>query len=481
LLAGLLLTSLRALFLFIARPRLPSTGSTPAYAYATFFGSDDFLPAVTVLLHTLAATRPRYPLLLCVTEGAVSEESIARALHGAPMEVQVHVWQPLAPPAGSSQPRRWALNWNKLRLWQLSHFSRVLYLDADVAVLRNLDGAFRERLDGGFRGTPDWGKWTRPGSTKMNGGVFLLTPSEETFGRLISLSRQPSRYRSQEAEQGLLNAFFGPRRCCLPHTYNAQKTLSVYHPRHFQLAETHVLHFVGEKPWVLGPAWSRAELRSAPQSEPQRAERLRLEAADLRDSADFSELHGLWWACYLRARRVDLASQLSLLEVGLGEGGAAAAHWPVAVRPTGRAAPPLLAAASRLSQLRTPYIGFVRLGGVPPPWPAVHFDASAPSMLAWGAEWVPDLHAAALARNPDLRLPLSHLSTRHLGRRRYVRAERLVLARVQLRIAAQHVAAARRSLAIKPLGRAAEEALCELLFNIWAATTLNSSGIGWLS
>jgi hypothetical protein len=481
LLAGLVLTAVRAMLLFVARPRQAAPGAVPAYAYATFFGSDDFLPGVSVLLHSLAATRPSYPLLICLVEGAVAPETLERALRDAPMEVQVHLWPPLEPPAGSAEPRRWALNWNKLRLWQLTGFSRVLYLDADVMVLRSLDAALAEPLDGGFRGTPDWGKWTRPGSHKMNGGVFLLAPSEDTFERLVALSRQPSRYRSQEAEQGVLNAFFGRRRCTLPHTYNVQKTLAVFHPRFFDLASTRVLHFVGEKPWVIGPASDRTELQLAPQNAPQRAERLRLEAADLRDSADFSELHGLWWACYLRARRREFAAHLTLLGVGAGEGGAAVAHWPVAVQPLGGAAPALIQAAARLPQLRTPYIGFVRVGGLPPPWPSVQMDAGSPSIVAWGSDWVGDLHAAAVARHPDLRLALRHLSTRHLGRRRFMHTERIIMDRSTLRSAAVHVASARRHLSVKLMDNNAEEALCELLLNIWAAASLNgTSAVAWL-
>ena len=218
LLACLVLTGLRALLQLVS-PATPGDALAlrqPEYAYATFFGSEDFLPAVQVLLHTLAATRPAHPLVLCVVEGAVSRAALAAVLHRAPMRVEVQLWTPLLPPPGSTHAPRWALNWNKLRLWQLPGYSKVLYLDADMLVLRNMDSAFEARVDR-FLGTPDWGKWTRPGSAKMNGGVFLLQPSEDTFRRLVAFSRRTGRYRSLEAEQGLLNAYFGRARSSTGH------------------------------------------------------------------------------------------------------------------------------------------------------------------------------------------------------------------------------------------------------------------------
>ena len=101
----------------------------------------------------------------------------------------------------------------------------------------------------------------------MNGGVFLFDPSEATFAELLEFATHTSKYRSREAEQGLLNAFFGPSGCCLSHAWNTQKTLSIHYPELFDLTAIRLLHFVGEKPWS---SWASPATRALLPAEEQR-------------------------------------------------------------------------------------------------------------------------------------------------------------------------------------------------------------------
>jgi hypothetical protein len=410
------------------------------YAYAAFFASEDFLPAIQVLLHSLSATAPAYPLVLGVVEGAVSGAALAAALRHATMPVEVQLWPRLPPPRGARQAARWGVNWTKLRLWQLEQYAKVLYLDADVLVLRNLDDAFDAPLGAraSFLGTPDWGKWTRPGSAKMNGGVFLLAPSAARMARLSAFAAHTARYRSQEAEQGLFNAYFGAKACCLPHTFNAQKTLSVHYPALFNLSAIRVLHFVGEKPWR---QWGSAAALDAARAAVPAPERARRAAADEWDGEGdaYGSLHAMWQGVYLRLR--DFGTWLTLVEAAAAEApgddvapgasddafddtganarvrisaaaaaaAAASSHaphdlWPVPLR---RAAS--LSAVARdvaSGAVDTPYVGFVRQADEPPDWTRIDIgqSPSARKLYAWRVDAVPrGLAAAALdAARPAL-------------------------------------------------------------------------------
>ena len=358
-----------------------SDSRVESFAFATFFGSDDFLPAIQVLLYTLGQTAPAYPLVMCVLDGSVSDAALSTALRTAPefLKVRIRRWAPVPPPKGSAHAPRWGVNWSKLRLWQLTEYERVLYIDADTMVLQNLDDVFdavplpspvmrtasaRGPLPADvtpmsvFAGTPDWGKWTRPGSTKMNAGVFLFTPSAATFAALLNASVDVAAYRSLEAEQGLLNAFFGDAHCCLSHTLNAQKTLSALYPDLLDMAAVRVLHFTGAKPWR---CWRRSgecagvyqqldmrpgaqepddpppdsrEMRpslvltaGAPDEAPVGALSPVQGFADLVDTEDFGELHAMWRATYLRIRH--LGSTLALFDASASHVDSAAA-MPIA-------------------------------------------------------------------------------------------------------------------------------------------------------
>jgi hypothetical protein len=394
------------------------------YAYAAFFASEDFLPAIQVLLHSLSATSPAYPLVLGVVEGAVSGAALAAALRHATMPVEVQLWPRLPPPRGARQAARWGVNWTKLRLWQLEQYAKVLYLDADVLVLRNLDGAFEAPLGAraSFLGTPDWGKWTRPGSAKMNGGVFLLAPSAARMARLTAFAAHTARYRSEEAEQGLFNAYFGAKACCLPHTFNAQKTLALHYPALFNLSDIKVLHFVGEKPWR---QWGSAAALAAARARVPASERARRTAADEWDGAGdaYGGLHAMWQRAYLQLRSFD--AWLTLIAVapaapgdasgdyvapgGDGHGDAdvapAAPHalWPVPLRR--RLSLAAAARAVAAGAMDTPYVGFVRRADEPPDWTAIDIgqSPSARKLYAWRVDPAPrGIAAAALAAHPAL-------------------------------------------------------------------------------
>jgi glycogenin glucosyltransferase len=72
------------------------------------------------------------------------------------------------------------ITFTKLHLWSLEQFSKVVFLDADTLVLKNVDDLFDHDE---FSACPDIG-WP----DCFNSGVFVAQPNKETFQRLISFS-----------------------------------------------------------------------------------------------------------------------------------------------------------------------------------------------------------------------------------------------------------------------------------------------------
>lgn len=485
------------------------TDASP-YAYAAFFASEDFLPAVQVLLHSLSATMPVYPLVLGVVEDRISPRVLAAALRHASMPIEVQVWPAVPPPPAAKQAARWTINWTKLRLWQLERFRKVLYLDADVLVLQNLDTVFETPVDR-FLGTPDWGRWTRPGSTKMNGGVFVFEPSAALLSSMAAFASRTHQYRSEEAEQGLLNGFFGSKSCCLPHVYNAQKTLAVHYPALFNMSSIKVLHFTGEKPWR---EWGTAAGRSQRRALVSPAQRLARAAADSWDGDDYTAVHARWHRAYFQAR--DFDSWLSLFEVPVAGGafgapvkahvvhgneapatlGAVGIRWPVSLNRMGHSEPPLAAAAALASHLSTPYAGFVCGGEEPPNWTAIDFGqtADAQKLYVWRCVLAPRGLAAAVASlHPGLErslrrdaLPVvarsapavvNELSNHEFGaalagsQPRYIRTSALIMHMSMLRDFTAWAASHWKQFLLEEPPDDAAVAVEELLLNVWVALT----------
>ncbi|KAM6257983.1 LOW QUALITY PROTEIN: glycogenin-1 [Porphyrio hochstetteri] len=135
----------------------------------------------------------------------------------------------------------------KLHCWELTQFSKCVFMDADTMVLSNIDELFeREELSA----APDPG-WP----DCFNSGVFVYRPSIETYNQLLQFATEKGSFDG--ADQGLLNTFFSSWATTdmskhLPFIYNLSSTSVYSYLPAFKAfgAGTKVVHFLGSiKPW----------------------------------------------------------------------------------------------------------------------------------------------------------------------------------------------------------------------------------------
>lgn len=136
----------------------------------------------------------------------------------------------------------------KLHLWRLTQFKKVVFLDADTLVIKNIDDLFeREEFSAcADSGWPDC----------FNSGVFVASPSEETFKSLCDSAVREGSFDG--GDQGLLNSHFsdwstGPSSRRIPFTYNLTVNASYsYAPAFARFRnDLKVVHFIGnQKPWT---------------------------------------------------------------------------------------------------------------------------------------------------------------------------------------------------------------------------------------
>lgn len=74
------------------------------------------------------------------------------------------------------------ITFTKIRLWRLTQYSKIVFLDADTYPLRNIDELFENTT---FSAAPDAG-WP----DCFNSGVFVTEPSESTFEDLNALASE---------------------------------------------------------------------------------------------------------------------------------------------------------------------------------------------------------------------------------------------------------------------------------------------------
>ncbi|MCD7458751.1 hypothetical protein HAX54_039052 [Datura stramonium] len=135
-------------------------------------------------------------------------------------------------------------NYSKFRLWQLTDYEKIIFIDADIIVLRNIDILFK---------FPQLSATGNAGSI-FNSGVMVIEPSNCTFNMFIQHTKDIVSYNG--GDQGFLNEIFVwwhrlPRRVNFFKNFENSNEVSAKN----QLFEAdppqlYAIHYLGLKPWV---------------------------------------------------------------------------------------------------------------------------------------------------------------------------------------------------------------------------------------
>ncbi len=219
------------------------------YAYVTTLcGGDAYTPGVEALGRSLAETGTSAPRLVLATDD-VTEEARSR------MRAQGWEVLPIEPIECPTPERdmlypRFAKTFTKLRAFGLENLDKIVLLDADTIVLRNIDELF-ERPS--FAAAPDFFLPDR-----FNSGVMVVEPSPSLFSRMMEALASKGSYDG--GDQGFLNEFV-PHWYSLPVDHRLPAGFNMHHfvfqflmghecLKQKVLSEVRILHFTLQKPWM---------------------------------------------------------------------------------------------------------------------------------------------------------------------------------------------------------------------------------------
>jgi alpha-N-acetylglucosamine transferase len=208
-------------------------------------GGDAYLPGLLALGASLRASGSTVPMVALVSaDVSPAARARLRTLGWQLRDIEpLHVQgvRPLYP--------RFDEAFVKLRAWQLTEFDKVVLLDADTLVVRNIDDLF-ERPP--LAAAPDF---LMP--DRFNSGVMVLRPSQTTFAAMVAALDRTQSYDG--GDQGFLNGFFddwyaSPVAHRLPAGYNLMHFIVQFlrgHPvlRDALEREARVIHYAVQKPW----------------------------------------------------------------------------------------------------------------------------------------------------------------------------------------------------------------------------------------
>lgn len=160
-------------------------------AYVTLLYGDEFVLGVRVLGKSLRDTGTRRDMVVLVSDG-VSEYS--RKLLQADGWIVNRITL-LANPNQVRPKRFWGV-YTKLKIFNMTDYKKVVYLDADTIVVKSIEDLFK---CGKFCGNLKH-------SERMNSGVMVVEPSETLFKDMIDKVGSLPSYTG--GDQGFLNSYY---------------------------------------------------------------------------------------------------------------------------------------------------------------------------------------------------------------------------------------------------------------------------------
>ena len=243
------------------------------YSYVSLLTNDSYTYGIVLLVESMKKVDTKYPLHVLVTKKVSTASLELLRQIGVTYEVvdTISVSEEIHNYNMSLNARLaaiWKDCWTKFRIFDQTQFDKIVFLDADIMVLKNLDHLFDKPhmtscLDGEY-----FNIW--PGRDHFNSGCIVIEPSHELFEDILNFANQMKvedlPYQEPFADQELLNIYF--KDWVDKKELHLNKYYDIFAPyvQTDQLDDLtqncYFIHYVGRKPWAFwlrNPAETYAE------------------------------------------------------------------------------------------------------------------------------------------------------------------------------------------------------------------------------
>ena len=200
-------------------------------SYVSFLATDDFLGGLLVMHYSLRKTKPHFPFLLLATSNLSRPTLDKLEAH----KIAVKFVEPIENPFKGRKGLNpfYERNYSKLRVFEQAEFDKIVYLDADMLICKNIDELFDKPHmsavnSGGM--LPERSSWVQ-----LNSGLMVVEPAKvdarDMLGRAMAGGKLVAEHGG---DQRLLYALFPDwpkeQELHLDHKFNiAYRYLDRYH------------------------------------------------------------------------------------------------------------------------------------------------------------------------------------------------------------------------------------------------------------
>ncbi|KAL0697480.1 hypothetical protein Bca4012_053602 [Brassica carinata] len=211
-----------------------TTLATQRVAYVTLLhSSEDYVCGAIALGQSIRQSGSRHDMILLHDDSITNRSRIGLSLAGWKLRLVERICGPFSEKGSYNE---W--NYSKLRVWQVTDYDKLVFIDADFIIAKNVDYLF------------SYPQLSAAGNSKVlfNSGVMVLEPSACLFEELMQQSFKIKSYNG--GDQGFLNEYFVwwhrlPKRVNTMKYFGEETPPKRNLPDHFE-----GIHYFGIKPWM---------------------------------------------------------------------------------------------------------------------------------------------------------------------------------------------------------------------------------------
>lgn len=221
---------------YFQQPELNYTADHEREAYVTVLhSSEDYVCGAIALAQSIIQSNSARDLVL-LHDKSLTDKSL-KGLRAAGWKTK-RISRIRSPFSRKDSYNEW--NYSKLRVWQLNEYDRVIFIDADLLILKKIDKFFY------------FPQLSAAGNDRslFNSGIMVIEPSLCMFEKLMLKSFKVASYNG--GDQGFLNEIFTWWHR-LPSKINYLKVfkLDKHGNDEHQIPENlYTIHYLGLKPWL---------------------------------------------------------------------------------------------------------------------------------------------------------------------------------------------------------------------------------------
>lgn len=172
-------------------------------AYVTYLGTDDYLIGTLCLYSSLKSVKSKYPLLImCSNKISASVFGVLSKFGLTYLKLEKTI---VVGAENKGKYERWNFTFDKLQVFNLTRFEKIVFLDSDMMLVRNVDHLF----DSPHMSAVVADAYDQPDCNQLNSGLMVIEPSTMDYQGIMELVMKSSLSRmSACGDQDFIRGYF---------------------------------------------------------------------------------------------------------------------------------------------------------------------------------------------------------------------------------------------------------------------------------